>query len=101
MIKRCDVYFDQRFLMMLTDGRAHPSSHACDYIFFIVSLLAWNAKGIGGSLKCSHISHFMRSLKVDLLVITQTKCKKVSFPLICQLWGMGLVEIILLVWEAF
>ena len=64
------------------NGRAHPSKLAYNSFFLMVSILAWNARGVGNSRKLVNLNRLMRAKAAYLVVIFETKCSSISFPLI-------------------
>ena len=78
--------------MMLYAGRAHPSSLVCNIVVFMVSILSWNARGMGSSRKSTNVNCLMQLKSIEMVIILETKCNFTSFSLIRSFWGMSHVD---------
>ncbi|KAG8635656.1 hypothetical protein MANES_16G057209v8 [Manihot esculenta] len=54
-------------------------------------ILSWNARGLGGKSKASHLKKLIFKHKVDMVLILESKCcsSSVPFSIIRNFWGMA------------
>lgn len=54
-------------------------------------ILSWNARGLGGSNKESHLENLTHKHKPEFVCMLESKCgiSSVSFQLVRNYWGMA------------